>query len=576
MPSPEGAPPSVVQLPAKLANQIAAGEVVARPASVVKEFCENAIDAHTRHIRVEVEGGGIDLIRVIDNGHGMSEEDARLAMQRHATSKLRVEADLRSIRSLGFRGEALPSIASVGRFLLRTRLASEPAGVELRCDGGEAPDIRPCGCAPGTTVELADLFFNVPARRKFLRAVSTESAHITEVVREVALAHPTVGVELIRDGRRAKRWLAAPTREDRAKGILEGYDLIACIGERGPVQIEAYLSRPERARSGATGLSIFVCGRPVRDRALARAIATAYGEALDRGRFPTGVLFLELPGELVDVNVHPQKAEVRFAHARAVTDAVYGVVSSSVAAALALPLARKTQPHAPVFRSPEASHENWTWSAPAPGATRATASGGSTAVPVAGAKFVTTTAVADADVERMATKGARRFLGAVHGYFMVFDGGDGLLIVDGRKARAARLVLALDAELDRGRIVAQRLLFPVSQACEGASADAVEQASDALERLGFELRRTGPGHVALHTLPRLLADGPAATLLEEVLATLENASSAPFGIDGAALLRRLAEHTANTGAPPSPHDLDAATIVACTVRRLGYDDLTTA
>lgn len=539
---------AVQQLPKKLANQIAAGEVVARPASVVKELCENAVDAGADRIVVEIEGGGITLVRIVDNGSGMSEQDARLAMRRHATSKLRSVEDLRSIATLGFRGEALPSIASVGRFVMRTRPAEEPGGIELRCDGGETPEVKPCGCAPGTTVELSDLFFNVPARRKFLRAVSTESAHVTEVVRDLALAHPRVGVELIRDGRKAKRWLPVATREERVRTTFEGHELIACLGERGPVQIEAYLSRPEKARSGASGLAIFVCGRPVRDRALARAVAVAYGELLDRGRFPVGVLYVELPLDLVDVNVHPQKAEVRFAQARAVTDAVYAVVSRAVADALGVTPMPKTQLK-PTFPRPNASgDEAWTWSEP-------------------------TDAPPEHPASARQLPAGRRFVATVRGRYLLYDDDAALRVVDGTRAQALRLLRKLTEELARGRIAHQRLLFPVTSPCDGDVGDAIEGAADALERLGFELRRTGPGHVAAHTLPRLIADGPAEALVAAVVDALRVASEPPYGIDVPALLERLAETTAASSPPPDPHELDDEEIAKATASSLRYDDL---
>lgn len=576
----------VVQLPPQLANQIAAGEVVARPASVVKELCENAIDAGATRIRVEIEGGGITAVRVIDDGHGMTEEDARLAMRRHATSKLRTFDDLRALETLGFRGEALPSIASVGRFTMKTRTRDAESGIELACDGGEAPEIRPCGCAPGTTVELLDLFFNVPARRKFLRAAATESAHVTEVVRDIALAHPEVGVELVRDGRRTKRWLPVPSRRERAAAALEGLELIPCVGERGPVTVEAYLSRPERARTGAGGLAIFVCGRPVRDRALARAAASAYGPALERGRFPAGALYLTLPLELVDVNVHPQKAEVRFAHARAVTDAVYSIVSAAIAAALEIPLTPKTHTVVPAFKLPDDTGEAWSWSAPAGGSAgeRAHAAGG-TPEPLRPASRPAPEAARPLPVAPAATRapatapraeqaaGVRRFVALLRGRYLLFDEAARLLVVDGNRAKAVRSLRLLEAELERGQIVAQRLLFPVGVACDGARADAAEQASDALDRLGFELRRTGPGHVAAHTLPRLLSDGPAEVLVTEVLDALGRAATPPFGIDTPDLLRRLAEHTAGKSHPPAPSELDDEIIRAATVHELAYDDL---
>jgi DNA mismatch repair protein MutL len=362
-----GEPKRVHVLPDDLANQIAAGEVVERPASVVKELVENAFDAGARRVSIDIETGGVALVRVVDDGHGMAREDAELAVRRHATSKIRSIDDLHAIESFGFRGEALPSIASVSRFTLRTRRHEDTEGTEIRIDGGAAPTVRPAGSAAGTTMEVRDLFFNVPARRKFLRATSTESAHVTEVAMAAALAQPGVTVILSRDGRTAREWLRAGSREERARAAIPDEELAFARGQRGPLGVEALLSRPERARQGATALWIFVNGRHVRDRALARAVAQAYGSVLEPGRYPVGVVWLDLPHELVDVNVHPQKAEVRFADGRAVADALYKVVAADLARAFDLPAPGGAWQHRHKPRpapEPETAAAGWTFQAP--------------------------------------------------------------------------------------------------------------------------------------------------------------------------------------------------------------------
>ncbi len=324
-------------LPPDLASQIAAGEVVERPASVAKELVENALDAGAQRCDVALEGGGVTTLRVLDDGSGMSEADARLAVERHATSKLRAFDDLKRIASFGFRGEALPSIASVSRFTLRTREVAASAGVELVVEGGGPPTVRPAGIAAGTEVRVQDLFFNVPARRKFLRSTSTEAGHVVETIEALALARPDVTFTVERDGRLVREWLRAADRSERVRDAIGDVPLVSVAGDRGPLRVEAFLSRPEQARSGATGLRLLVNGRVVRDRAVAATIAQAYGSVLERGRYPRGVVYLDLAPELVDVNVHPQKAEVRFADPRAVTDALYGLLSRELASALSLP-----------------------------------------------------------------------------------------------------------------------------------------------------------------------------------------------------------------------------------------------
>ena len=262
-----------------LASQIAAGEVVERPASALKELLENAMDAGATRCGIEIEGGGITRLSVLDDGIGMSEEDARLSLKRHATSKLRSFSDLEQLVSYGFRGEALPSIASVSRLTLRTRRAADTSGVELNLEGGLEPSVRPVGCAPGTLVEVRDLFFNVPARRKFLRSSGTEAGHLTEVVESLALAKPRLALKLKRDGRLVRQWLRVEGRRERAALSLDE-EFAECSGQRGPLSVEAFLTRPERARTGAAGLRFLVNGRPIRDRALAVAVAQAYGSVL--------------------------------------------------------------------------------------------------------------------------------------------------------------------------------------------------------------------------------------------------------------------------------------------------------
>ncbi|HET9955786.1 MAG TPA: DNA mismatch repair endonuclease MutL [Polyangiaceae bacterium] len=346
--------PKVAVLPPELASQIAAGEVAERPASVVKELVENSLDAEATRLDVEIEGGGILRICVTDDGFGMSEADARLALERHATSKLRSLDDLMNVRSYGFRGEALPSIASVSRFRLCTRERDAELGIELFVEAGATPVARQIGARAGTRIEIADLFFNVPARRKFLRSSATESGHVADVIENAALARPDVTFTLSRDGRRVRELLRVTTRAERVAQVLDTRDLARCEGERGPLAVEAYLSRPEAARAGGAGLHLFVNGRNVRDRALLATIAHAYGSVLEKGRYPRGVVYLDIAPELVDVNVHPQKSEVRFADPRAVSDVVYALVSRNLASAFSLP--------------PQATHHRSLSERPLPGA----------------------------------------------------------------------------------------------------------------------------------------------------------------------------------------------------------------
>lgn len=319
-------------LPTDLANQIAAGEVVERPASVVKELLENSLDAGATRIEVSIEAGGLERIEITDDGHGMSPADARLCVQRHATSKLRAFTDLDELLSYGFRGEALPSIASVSRFQLLTRSAQEEQALRIQIEGGQTLQESWEGAPIGSTCIVQDLFFNVPARRKFLRSTNTESSHISDAVENAALAQPQVAFQLRRDGRIVKKLTRTEEPVERIVQLLGEEDLLVARGQRGPLHIEAFLAPVERARQGTSALRLFLNGRPIKDRALSATIAHAYGTLLDRGRYPRGVLYLNLPPHLVDINVHPQKTEVRFADPRAVSEAVHSLLTRQLQA----------------------------------------------------------------------------------------------------------------------------------------------------------------------------------------------------------------------------------------------------
>jgi DNA mismatch repair protein MutL len=328
--------PVIAVLPAHVIDQIAAGEVIERPASVVKELVDNAIDAGARTIVVETTGGGRGLVRVSDDGCGMGPRDAVLAFERHATSKLREVADLWGLSSMGFRGEAMPAIASIARLTLTTRRASDDAGTRIEIVAGRLIGVSEIGAPVGTTVEVADLLFNLPARLKFLKGDATEASHITDLIAKVAMAHPQLHLRLRHNGRTA---LELPPDRDgfaRAQALLGpriASLVVPAAGEEAGVRVVAYLGAPELAQATARGVQIFVGRRPVRDRGILHAITMGYGELIPRGRYPVAVVLLEVPAGAVDVNVHPQKLEVRFADAAAVGAAVRHVVQAGVAAA---------------------------------------------------------------------------------------------------------------------------------------------------------------------------------------------------------------------------------------------------
>jgi DNA mismatch repair protein MutL len=536
----------IALLPPELASQIAAGEVVERPASAVKELIENAVDAGASRCDVAIEGGGIALLSVSDDGSGMTSEDAALAVQRHATSKLRSLSELGRVTSYGFRGEALPSIASVSRFRLRTRAQGDDAGVELTIEAGAAPGQQPIGAPAGTSVEVRDLFFNMPARRKFLRSSGTESGHVTDVTEAAALSQPTLTFTLKRDGRLVREWLRASGREERVRQVIDD-ELAACTGQRGPLSVEAYLSRPERARVGAGGLRLFVNGRPVRDRMLQVSVAQAYGSVLERGRYPRGVVYLDLPPELVDVNVHPQKAEVRFADPRATADALYGILSRALSSAFSLPAAnraawtRRAEPAAAVAppepaaaaapREPAPAAESDPWglvpepeepdipeTAPAPTWPR----------PEDKPLSVHETTAAPLRPSPETSWSSLSFVAQVRQTYLICEGPDGLYVLDQHAAAERVNFDRLRRAYHARAIPAQSLLFPVLLEVSPDEAELVEQRAEELSRVGLELRVRGADSVSVHAVPKLLARVSPERLVRDFLSEIGRSGGRAF------------------------------------------------
>lgn len=329
----------IVRLPESVANQIAAGEVVERPASAVKELLENALDAGATRIQIEVAGGGLELLRVTDDGSGMTREDAELSLERHATSKIRDAEDLHTVTTLGFRGEALPSIASVSRFTLVTQPHDASEGTRIRVEGGRTVELTAAGAAPGTSIEVADLFFNVPARRKFLKTASTEMSHISDAVTRLALARPNVGFKLSSEGRTVLDVPPDAPKDPRGRlgrilGPTAASRLFPIPDDVRPhaIQVRGFVSSPELTERTPRALYVFINGRYVRDRTIQHAIQEAYRTLLERGRNPVVVLRLEMDPGKVDVNVHPQKIEVRFSDSGEVHRAVSGALARALLA----------------------------------------------------------------------------------------------------------------------------------------------------------------------------------------------------------------------------------------------------
>jgi DNA mismatch repair protein MutL len=535
-------------LPADLANQIAAGEVVERPASVVKELVENSLDAGATRVKVEIESGGTNLVRVSDDGVGMDAEDGALAFARHATSKIHGKDDLFSLRTFGFRGEALPSIASVARLKLVTRARGAPAGTEVIVEGGGTAQTRPTGAAEGTTVEVRDLFYNLPARRKFLKSIGTESAHVSEALLLAALARPDVSLFLLRDGRPAREWLRATTRRERAAQAFEGERLEPCLGERGLLRIEAHLGPPERARAGAVGLHLLVNGRAVRDRQLARAVAQAYGSVLEPGRYPVGAVYIDIPAEQVDVNVHPQKAEVRFTDARALHDAVTRELHEAMAKAFSLPALGASRPWSvprpvtplgvpplatPLFGS--GSLDPWRLQGEADGPSGASLAERAATATIDGA-------AGPALFESTGFYASLEFLGQLRTMFLLCNGVDGLYILDQHAAAERVTFHRLRRAFASRSIATQRLLIAdVVELLPAEVATLEERASD-VGALGVELRAVGASAVAVHAVPALLSRAKPERIVRDLVAELGRAARRPFGDAADLVLATMACH----------------------------------
>jgi DNA mismatch repair protein MutL len=512
--------PRIRRLPPTLIDRIAAGEVVERPASVVKEVVENALDAGAGRVRVEVRDGGATSIAVTDDGCGMTPAEARLALERHATSKLAGEEDLARIGTFGFRGEALPAIASVSRLRLRTRARGAEEGIELVVDGGALVSERAAAGPEGTRVEVADLFAHVPARRKFLKSAATEWGHVAEWLARAALALPEVHFDVWRDGRAAFAWPAVRDPLERIAEVLSEDEAAALVPlERsagGGVRIAGFASRPDHHRATAAGLHLFVNGRPVRDRLLRHAVLEAYRDWLPRGRYPTALVHVEVPLGAVDVNVHPAKWEVRFADPRALHHAVSEALKDAVAARRWLAPAAAVAP-APGGPAPPATRDrvgaptggDWLFAPRAPGAPLAVNASSS--------------GEAEPPVVRFADLAV---VGQVLGAYLVVEGKDAVLLVDQHAAHERVLYERLRAQWLAAGVDRQPLLLPETLELEPAAVAALAEHAAAVLELGFEVEPFGASAVVIRAIPALLAGRAAAALVRGLADELRRAAAA--------------------------------------------------
>ena len=498
------------RLPDDLANQIAAGEVVERPASVIKELVENSLDAGAHRIAITVEYGGKKLIRVEDDGEGMEPEDARLAIERHATSKIRRSDDLARIATLGFRGEALPSIASVSHFVLRSRARGAQSGTDVRVNGGTLASVMETGMPEGTSIEVADVFYNLPARRKFLKSDGAESAQVSRIVTQLALCYPEVGFTLTSAGRKVLQVPPVATLRDRLYQLYgDRSDLVDVRRDGGGVTLVGYIAALAEQGPTRGPQNVFINRRIVRDRTIAHAIIDAYSVASIKERSPEVHLFIEMPPDTVDVNVHPTKAEVRFRD----QSFIHELVRRALGDALGRGPAPELQLISPSINEPQPSTlplphaypvvfpSRWTVGATAPTSGSGLAPAGEDRSAPASVSEIAPTSegrVAPTSIKPLMP------LGQFRDTFIIAVDEDGIAIIDQHVAHERVLFERITERLTSGRLESQRLLEPMLVEMSVAARQALAAHTSELERLGFELEEFGGDSLRVSAFPALL------------------------------------------------------------------------
>jgi DNA mismatch repair protein MutL len=527
-----------------LASQVAAGEVIERPASVVKELVENSIDAHAHAIEVLIRRGGISLIRVTDDGIGMDRDDALLCLERHATSKIRTAADLANIGTLGFRGEALPSIASVARFRLTTREKEALAGSEIIVSGGRLEIVRDGGEAPGTQIEVRSLFFNLPARRKFLRSENTETRNIEHQLNLQAIAHPEIGFTFLRDERVVLQLPPTKNLRERIRDLL-GNELLARLleiepaAERAKIRLHGFMGQAGVSRSTRDQQFVFVNGRAIESPVIGAALKEGYHTALMKGQFPVTFLFLEIDPAEVDVNVHPAKREVRFRDPAGVREAVVGVVRRT--------LENDREHWQEQFRGPPPTdppfvrrEENL---APAadPQSTLAIAP---TAPAPREQRFLPN--------DRPAVPPHRfQIIGVLNRLYVLMENADGLVLVDQHAAHERILFEELRRRLEEEGVPSQRLLLPQIVALAPRDAEWIERNLATLQKMGLGVEEFGRHTFKLESLPPFLSGADPARLLQDVIDSLKSASqsSSPLRLGEDMIAKTVCRHAVKANDP---------------------------
>jgi len=562
---------AIAPLPDQLISQIAAGEVVERPASVVKELLENALDAGAKTLRIVLDAGGVKRISITDDGCGIPAAELPLALMRHATSKIRSLAELEAVATLGFRGEALASIASVAETFITSRTANAPHAMRIDAQTGA---LSPAAGAVGTTIEVRELYFNTPARRKFLKSEQTELGHCIEMIRRAALARPDVAISVLHNGRALEHWNASEPAQRVAKILGEGFALahLPLDEQAGPLALYGCAGLPTASRGRADQQYFFVNGRFVRDKLLTHAVRAAYEDVLHGDRYPSYVLFLDLPPEAVDVNVHPSKIEVRFRDSRAVHQFVFHALQRALAReAGASPdttvgghATHLTAGSAPGTTSPGAGELSF--GAPAVAAASATVRSGTTwmrdarmtqgRLPVAqplalydalfGRKDIDAGAAGQVGETRQARVGMLEArdsaeplytthvgahsadddhplgfaLGQIHGIYVLAQNARGLVIVDMHAAHERILYEQFKRALAERAIAVQPLLLPISMPADAVEIGTAEEERETLDALGFDLAALSPTTLAIRAVPALLKDADLPALARAVLSDL--------------------------------------------------------
>jgi DNA mismatch repair protein MutL len=528
-----------------VASQVAAGEVVERPASVIKELVENSLDAGARKVDVVIRRGGISLIRVIDDGCGMDRDDALLSLERHATSKIRSAADLQAVATLGFRGEALPSIASVSRFRLTTRESGTIAGTEIIVNGGKIDVVRDGGEAPGTQVEVRSLFYNLPARRKFLRSENTESRNIEHQMHLQAIGHPEIGFSLMRDDRILFQLPATATLGDRIRDLY-GVELLQRLvemnGAASPkIGINGFIGQAGLSRQTRSQQLVFVNGRAIESSLITGAVREGYHTALMKGQYPVTFLFVELDPGAVDVNVHPAKREVRFRDPNGVREAVVSCIQQTLenaradwqekfrgpirpGPASAVPdLTLRSEVTAPEATHRELPHFGAVAGVADPGRAPSEIVGQAHRLPATPRDSATDAVVLQ--LQREVGKPAQQFeiIGVLSKLYVLMENANGLVLVDQHAAHERVLFEELRHRMEQQGVPSQKLLLPQTFDLPPRDADWIEQNLSVLQRMGIGIESFGPGTFKIDSLPSFLDVSDAAQFMRKVIDDLTTA-----------------------------------------------------